>query len=461
MQPDIWYRGFYLKMNAQNNTHKSLYSKKRQPKQVDNIVIEKDDGFELDWDSIEENVKISQQHRRIRHSANRHKHNISTSDGFKHTINNNLESQCDISANSSSNDNHIRTHLKHTIHIDEKSEKKTKSPALKILIVLIILILFIAIGLFISFALLRYKGEKALFTTESINIETIEGAETPNKGQTVTYNGKTYAFNPYITSILFMGVDKDNFSLEDNIRGTGGQADAIYLLVYNSSTGKIRIISFSRDTMVDINQYTESGKYAGVKRTQLCLAYAYGDGKELSAKNVVISLQRIIFNIPINSYFAMDLSAIKVLNNDIGGVTLTSLDTFGPFTKGETITLIGEQAETYIRTRDITILDSNIDRIERQKQYLTAFANQLIPAVQKDFSIPLDLYNDTKDYAITNLDTSKITYLASSIATSYNGLDIVNVPGTITSGEEDGKAQFTPDTEKLYELILETFYTVQ
>ena len=147
--------------------------------------------------------------------------------------------------------------------------------------------------------------------------------------------------------------------------------------------------------MVDINKYTESGNYAGVEHTQLCLAYAYGDGKELSAENVVTSLQRIIFNIPINSYFAMDLSAIKVLNDDIGGVTLTSLGTFGQFTEGETITLIGDQA------KHMSVQECYHFRFQRwtygkTKQYITAFANQLVPAVQEDLSIPLDLYSDTK-----------------------------------------------------------------
>ena len=200
-------------MNEQNNKHGYQSSKKHTPTQVNNIVIENEDGFELDWDSIEENVKTSQRHKH-RHHSQRH-----SSKGHRSSRH---RSGSNGSRSGTGTDG---TRLKHTVQVNEKFEKKRKPLALKIFIVLLIIILCIAIGLLISFAILRYRGEKALFTTENINIETIEGAETQNKGQTVTYNGKTYTFNPYVTSILFMGIDKEEFSLEDNIRGTGGQAD--------------------------------------------------------------------------------------------------------------------------------------------------------------------------------------------------------------------------------------------
>ena len=64
-------------------------------------------------------------------------------------------------------------------------------------------------------------------------------------------------------------------------------------------------------------------------------AYAYGDGKELSAKNQAMAVERFIYNIPINTYYAIDFSSLKILNDDIGGVTLTPEYTFSSFTKGQ------------------------------------------------------------------------------------------------------------------------------
>lgn len=420
-------------MNQQND-NSSPSSNKRTPTQVKDIVIEKDNGFDVDWDSIEENVQQSKRHR---HRRKTH---------FRRTGH---------STNSATG----ATKLRHTVSVDEQDDNKKKSPIIKILIAVLILFLCIVIGVLISFFILRYRGKLALLGNQELNITSIDDAVSKDNGKTVTYKGETYTFNPYVTSVLFMGVDKEELELENNVVGTGGQSDAIYLLTYDTTGGKLKIISFSRDTMVDINTYTTSGKYAGVENAQLCLAYAYGDGKAASAENVVTSLQRIIYNIPINAYFAMDLSAIKVLNDDIGGVNLTSLETFNGFTEGENVTLMGDMAEIYVRARDVSKLDSNITRMARQQQYLTAFSNQLVPAVQKDISLPLDLYNDAKNYVITDLTPSKITYLTSAIVSSYDGFEMVSVPGEITASETDGKAQFIPDKVALYEIILDTFYT--
>lgn len=39
--------------------------------------------------------------------------------------------------------------------------------------------------------------------------------------------------------------------------------------------------------MANVKTYDENGKYSGRKLRQLCLAYAYGDGKAKSCKNAV------------------------------------------------------------------------------------------------------------------------------------------------------------------------------
>lgn len=383
------------------------------------------DTFDVDWDSIEENAKTFLDSHT---GESQHSHDLEPKP--------------------------IRSTTK-------KQKKKKRYLILKILLGILIFILCMIIGIVIAFFILRAQGKKQLLNNEPTVIQTIEEADTKDNGQTVVYNGKTYTYNPNVTSILFMGVDKETLDLENGIVGTGGQADAIYLLSYDTSNGDIKLISFSRDTLVDVDTYATNGDYVGVENMQLCLAYAYGDGKELSAENVVTSVQRIMYNIPINSYFAMDLSAIPILNDDIGGVTLNSLITIGPFVQGENITLKGNQSITYVRTRDTSVLDSNVGRMKRQQQYITAFANQLVPAVQKDISVPLTLYNDASEYIVTNLTPSKITYLASNIASSYNGLDIITVPGSIEANKENGTAQFIPDSVKLYEILLDTFYTTQ
>ena len=49
---------------------------------------------------------------------------------------------------------------------------------------------------------------------------------------------------------------------------------------------------------------------------QLCLSYAYGDGKAKSAENTANSISRILYVVPITKYFALDLNGIAHLNDD-------------------------------------------------------------------------------------------------------------------------------------------------
>ena len=87
-----------------------------------------------------------------------------------------------------------------------------------------------------------------------------------------------------------MGVDKRDLGL-DNV-GTGGQSDADILLTINTKTGKAKAIAIPRDTMVDVDLYSESGIFLSSEKMQLCLSNAYGDGKAKSAENTANSISR-------------------------------------------------------------------------------------------------------------------------------------------------------------------------
>ncbi|MCR5837269.1 MAG: LCP family protein [Lachnospiraceae bacterium] len=433
-------------MSEQNKSRR-----KHIPKQVADIVVENEDGFDIDWDSIENNVEHAN---RVRRSKHRHRMSSSLqSDSIGYPT---TGSNGDDKDNSSKSG----TVLNHSVKIDndKKSKKKSKGiTAKKVLLIILAVILSIIIGLIIAFSILRKTGMKKLFDYNNLNIQTIDDATTDNRGKTIVYNGKTYDFNPYVTSILFIGVDKETLDLVDNTVGTGGQADALYLLAYNATSGNVKVVSISRDTLIDVNTYTVSGDYAGVMNTQLCLSYAYGDGKDLSAKNVLTSVRRMMFNIPINTYLAMDLKAISKMNDSIGGVRLNSMITVDDiFTEGEDVLIKGDMAEKYVRYRDTSVLDSNNNRMQRQQQYLNAFSAKLVEATKNDVTTPLKILNDSSDYLITNFDTSRVTYLASSIIQDYSGLNIINIPGDVV--EKEGKAVFIPDETSLFETLLDIYY---
>ena len=341
-----------------------------------------------------------------------------------------------------------------------KKEKKKKKLWLKILIgILIGLIVLILSGIITLFVLINV-GKGAMLDankTAIINVPTYV-QQVEQDGKTIVYNGKTYKYNEAITSILFMGIDRDQFADDDENLGTNGDADALMLLTYDTSNGNTDLISISRDTMSDIDVYSKDGTYIGIEKQQICLAYAYGDGKETSCTNQVNAVSRLFYNIPISSYLSMDLDAVSVLNDAVGGVTVTSPQTFKEFTKGETVTLYGESAETFVRNRDTSVLDSNNSRMERQRVYIESFFKTLAAGTKENLMLPVDLFNAASPYTVTNIDIPKVTYLASNILEKdFSEIEMQNVPGEVVQGEV--YAEYHLDQEKFFEMFLNVYYT--
>ncbi|MGN0171340.1 MAG: LCP family protein [Acutalibacteraceae bacterium] len=352
-------------------------------------------------------------------------------------------------------------HHSHSTH-----RHKKRHPVRKALLAILCCLLGIVVIAAGTVLILHETGRSALLNTDqaelSVPAPEIAEVEIHDNGQRVVYNGQTYQFNTDRTNILCMGTDKTNMGLDDNIVGTGGQADTIMLLSIDTGTGAMDVVTISRDTMTDIDIFATDGSFSRIENTQICLAYAYGDGREGSCENLSRSVQRLLYGIPINTYFAMDLSSIAVLNDAIGGVEVTLLEDFktsgGAFySAGETLTLHGDDAMLYVRNRDKTQLDSNNARMERQKQYLNAFFDKAMQATKEDLQVPLNLFNEVSADSVSNLDASKITFLATNLLQHHSTPVFHQAPGTVTEGE-DGKAQYHVDEKALYELVLKVFY---
>lgn len=284
-------------------------------------------------------------------------------------------------------------------------------------------------------------------------------------GQTVTYQGADYAYNKNVVSLLFIGVDKSDIN-HDAVYGKNGQADSLFLAALDTKTGAVKILPISRETMAEVNVYASDGAYIGVQKLQLCLAYAYAATPEEGCENVCRSVQRLLYNIPIDGYVAIDLAGVKALNNAVGGVRVTSPEdlTFrhSPtdvtrIEKGQTITLNDKTVISYIQHRGDDV-NANNRRMQRQQQFLNEFIRVAANNVKKNFTLLEKYYSIAKPYAVSDLTLSKITYLASTylvggrIAPNY-----IPVTGNTVMGEQ--YVEFYPDEAVLYEAVLAAFYT--
>ena len=253
-----------------------------------------------------------------------------------------------------------------------------------------------------------------------------------------------------------MGVDKEN--IEDICdAGYNGQADALFLLVADTSTGKVDLISISRDSMVNVDTYTPDGTYITNRRMQLCLSYAYGKDEEASAQNVIKSLSELMYGVPINSYFTMDVAAVRMLTDEVGGVTVPEYTSDYSKPTGRQVTLWGKDAENYIRKRDTMQVDSNLNRMERQKAFISAFASKVVALTKQDIKTPITLYNSLDGYIHTDIGLDEVTYMAGNFLGGIADMEFHSVAGKVVKGEK--YAEYEVDTAALYELVLEVFYT--
>lgn len=363
------------------------------------------------------------------------------------------------SSHSSGSSHHSSSSSSHSSRSSKEKKESKLSTAARIAIAVLIIFLILIFAVVLAVVYLESHGKN--------DIQNV--SEQSNYQEVIEYNGEKYVYNEDVISIAFIGVDKRDLGLDDGAIGTAGQADADIVLTINTKTGRAKAIAVPRDTMVDVDLYSESGIFLRSENMQLCLSFAYGNGTNTSAENVTTSLSRILYDVPINKYFALDLNGIAPINDAIGGVTVTSLYDFDNLgiKKGDTVHLEGDLTEAYVRTRDMDTVDASLNRTARQVQYIKAFAAQLLPAVTKDFSIISKLYNTASDYSTTDISLSNATYLASLLLSKgITDFETVTLEGEMKESNNIDYADFVyaefyPDKDKLMEVVLDTFYSKQ
>lgn len=159
----------------------------------------------------------------------------------------------------------------------------------------------------------------------------------------------------------------------------------------------------------------------------------------------------------IDGYMALNMDAVAILNDMVGGVPITitsDLTAVDPsLVEGETVTLQGEQALTFVRSRKDVDDETNLARMERQRQYLTALESQLS---QQDEEFILRAYDAVFDYMVTDMGSATVVDLGEKmqIYEEQPLLTIAGQPGT----DAEGSATYTLDTDSLQQTILTLFY---
>ncbi len=342
----------------------------------------------------------------------------------------------------------------------------------KVLFVILSVIIGLCCVLFAIYHFMRVRGMEV----SQINISHIENQMTSkenagtmvpeellNDPEIIWYDGKAYRYNENLTTILGMGIDQRTAYIEQkyDVSGEGGQADTIFLIVMDSKTDEMKMLSLSRDIMCAVKTFDYRGNYIGESKNHLGLAYSFGDGKHVSCQYMVDAVSNLLYGMPIHAYLALNMEAIQKINDAIGGVTvecpqdLTQID--DAFVKGEKITLKGRQALLFIRWRDVTQAHSNQLRMERQKIYIKNLMPQALSAIKKDLLLPVKIYNDLDKEMVTNISVEQVTHYATEVfSMKLDTSEIVSVKGEPKVGSVYD--EFYVDEDALYKLVIDTFY---
>ena len=317
----------------------------------------------------------------------------------------------------------------------------------KQIIFLLIVVILLLLGIIVF---LKIQENKQILSTYFQENE---------EDDTVVYDGKRYRYNDDLDNYLFMGIDTMEPIETYEVRGTSGQADSIYLLVYNRQTRQICGLAIPRDTITDIHVIAADGTDLGNKKDHINIQYAFGDGERESCELMREAVSNLLYGVPIRGYCALNMESIPIATEAIGGVELTVPDNTlaavnADFYEGNHVTITRETAEQFVRYRDITQSQSAISRMDRQKVFIKAFATKAKTMASQQKNFIVDMYESVEDYMVTNMSVELFADLANSADVSEK--KIANLPGKGIDGEDFD--EYYINEEQLYELILQIFY---
>ncbi len=276
--------------------------------------------------------------------------------------------------------------------------------------------------------------------------------------KTITSEGVSYFPRQDITTVLVMGIDEEGPVVSSGSHRNYGEVDMIALIILDHTTEEYRVVSINRDTMLDMPMLGLGGKRAGNFYGQLALSHTYGSGLEDSAENTLTAVSDLLYGLQMDYYVTLNMDAIGMLNDAVGGVTVEVTEDFSQvdptITKG-TVTLNRSQAIHYVRSRKDVGAQLNVTRMERQEGYIRGLMEALLEKVNSSSRFALDLYEDMAEYTVTNCSPKVLTSILNTCA-QYELGGMSTLPGENVRGER--YYEFYPDKEKIFTMVLDLCY---
>ena len=315
-------------------------------------------------------------------------------------------------------------------------------------------IAFIGVVLILVLVLL-YSGLQVL---ESTVLRGSQQEQTATTSKTLVREGVDYFPRQDITVVLVMGIDQYGPVADSQAYNNRGASDMVMLLIFDEKNEVCNVLHLNRDTMLEMPVLGIGGREAGTYYGQLALSHTYGSGLADSCENTRNTVSNFLYGITIDHYVAMNMDAISILNDAVGGVTVHVTEDFSqvdPTIGKGTVTLKGEQAIHFVRTRKDVGDQLNLSRIDRQQDYIDGFVDAFRAKQEQEAEFIARAYEQVSDYLVTDCSVNAISGMIDRYG-DYTIGEVVSPEGRNVMGEE--YFEFYVDEEKLDELILRLFY---
>lgn len=279
------------------------------------------------------------------------------------------------------------------------------------------------------------------------------------ESRVIQRDGVSYYPRQDIKVFMVLGIDEFGEVKDSGSYNNTGEADMVALVVFDETNSKVDVLSLNRDTMLEMPVLGIGGKQAGTKVGQLALSHTYGSGLEDSCENTKKAVSDYLMGLEIDYYVSLNMDAIALLTDAVGGVAVTVEDDFSTvdpsIPMGPTV-LSGEQALSFVRVRKDVGDQMNLTRMERHKAYMNGFITVFKQAYQTD-GFMLELYEQLSPYMVTDCPFQTMNTLMNRYA-NYS-LAEITTPEAGRNDIIDGHYGFYADEQALDRLIVEWFYS--
>lgn len=294
--------------------------------------------------------------------------------------------------------------------------------------------------------------------------ETTTYSKQNNKASTLHFDGKDYQLKENMEVILIMGIDDREDIGDSQFAIHNSQADVLYVYAVDHKNKTYQAIQLNRETMTGIQTYNDDGTKDTIAEAQICLAHSFGKTEQGRCLNTVDAVSGLLFNMPVDHYISLNMKAISILNEQVGGVTVTvpaGLESADPaFKEGAKVKLQGKQAELFVRSRMSLENDNNEFRMERQQIFLNAWMEQANRKMEADSGFALGLVLSLSDYMTSDMSANSLSDLANQLK-EYKNLGTVKTIGeTLLENEAKISAfrEYYVDTDDLERKVIDLFY---